>query len=154
MLPACELYTNKITLPSASLSASRLRDAPRVLCLFFSSLHSIPWRLYPFCRWWTFRLFPLCSSYEPRHYNHSCRCLLGQTCKRYICVCVCARLLQSCLTLCEPVNCSPLDSFVHGILQARILEWAAMPSSRGSPWPGDQTLDSCVSCIAGRFFTH
>ena len=150
MLPACELYTNKITPPSASLSASRLREAPRVLCLFFH--HCVVF--HEGCILWTFRLFPLCSSYEPSHYNHSCPCLLGQTCKRYIYVCVCAQLLQSCPTLCEPVNCSPLDSFVHGILQARILEWAAMPSSRGSPWPGAQTLDSCVSCIAGRFFTH
>ena len=41
-----------------------------------------------------------------------------------------------------------------GILQARILEWVAMPSSKGSSWPGDQTPVFCVFCIAGRFFTH
>ena len=46
---------------------------------------------------------------------------------------------QSCPTLCDPVNCSPPRSSVHGILQARILEWVAMPSSRGSSWPRDQT---------------
>ena len=40
--------------------------------------------------------------------------------------------LQSCLTLCDPVDCSPAGSSVHGILQARILEWVAMPLSRGS----------------------
>ena len=40
-----------------------------------------------------------------------------------------ARLLQSCLTLCDPMDCSPSGSSVHGILQARILEWVAMPSS-------------------------
>ena len=39
---------------------------------------------------------------------------------------------KSCLTLCDPKNCSPTGSSVHGILQARILEWVAMPSSRGS----------------------
>ena len=39
---------------------------------------------------------------------------------------------QSCLTFCSPMNCSPTDSSVHGILQARILEWVAMPFSRGS----------------------
>ena len=44
-------------------------------------------------------------------------------------------------------------SSVHGILQARILEWAAMPSSKVSSWPRDQTHFSCVSWIAGRFFT-
>ena len=45
------------------------------------------------------------------------------------------------------------DSFVHGILQARILEWVAMPSSRGSSLPRDQACISCVSRIAGGFFT-
>ena len=52
--------------------------------------------------------------------------------------------------LCDPMDCSLLGSSVCGILQARILEWVAMPSSRGSSWPRDQT---CVSCIAGGFFT-
>ena len=52
----------------------------------------------------------------------------------------------------QPMNCSPPDS-VHGILQARIPEWDVMPSSRGSSRPRDRTLISCVSCIAGAFFT-
>ena len=47
------------------------------------------------------------------------------------------------------MDCSPPDSSVCGILQARILEWVAISFSRGSPWPKDQTQ---VSCIAGRFF--
>ena len=42
---------------------------------------------------------------------------------------------------------SPPGSFVHGILQARMLDWVAMPSSRGSPQPRDQICFSCVSCI-------
>ena len=46
---------------------------------------------------------------------------------------------QSCLTLCDPMNYSPPGSSVHGILQARILEWVAMLSSRGSSQPRDQT---------------
>ena len=58
--------------------------------------------------------------------------------------------LQSWPTLCDPMDCSPPGSSVHGILQARILEWVAMPSSRGSSQSTDQTQ---VSCIAGRFFT-
>ena len=45
---------------------------------------------------------------------------------------VCAKLLQSCLTLCDPMDCGPPGSFVHGILQARILEWVAMPFFGGS----------------------
>ena len=44
-----------------------------------------------------------------------------------------------CLTLCDPMDCSPPASSVHGILQARILEWVAMPFSRGSSWPRDWT---------------
>ena len=42
---------------------------------------------------------------------------------------------QSCLTPCEPMDCSPPGSSVHGIFQARILEWVAIPFSRGSPYP-------------------
>ena len=42
---------------------------------------------------------------------------------------------QSCLTLCDPLDCSPPDSFVHGILQARILDWIAIPFSRASSQP-------------------
>ena len=66
--------------------------------------------------------------------------------------CVHAKSLQSCPTLCDPVACSPPGSSVHGILQARILEWVVMPSSRGSSWPRDGTRVSCSSCIAGGFF--
>ena len=47
--------------------------------------------------------------------------------------CVC-EVAQSCPTLCDPVDCSSPGSSVHGILQARILEWVAIPSSRGSSW--------------------
>ena len=57
---------------------------------------------------------------------------------------------QPCLTLCNPVDCSPPGSSVHRIFHARMLEWVAMPSSRGSSQPRDQTQ---VSHIAGRFFT-
>ena len=57
---------------------------------------------------------------------------------------------QSCLTLCNPTDCSPPGSSVHGILQASILEWPDIPFSRGSSQPRDWTL---VSYIAGRFFT-
>ena len=63
---------------------------------------------------------------------------------------VCALVAQLCPALCNLIDCSPPGSFVHGILQARILEWVASPFSRGSSQPGDQTW---VSCIAGRFFT-
>ena len=58
---------------------------------------------------------------------------------------------QSCLSLCDPMDCSPPGSSVHGTSQARILEWVAMPSSRESSQPRDWTQ---VSCIAGGFFYH
>ena len=51
---------------------------------------------------------------------------------------------QLCLTLCNPMDCSPSGSLVHGILQARILEWVAMPSSRGSSQPRHRTSVSCL----------
>ena len=57
---------------------------------------------------------------------------------------------QSCLTLCDPVGCSPPGSSAHGLLQARILEWVAVPSSRGSSQLRDR---SQVSHVAGRVFT-
>ena len=57
---------------------------------------------------------------------------------------------QSCPTLCDPTDCSPPGSSVRGILQARILEWVAMPSSRASFQPRNQTQ---VSHFAGGFFT-
>ena len=56
---------------------------------------------------------------------------------------------QSCATLCDPVDCSPSSSSIHGILQARILEWVAIPFSKGPSQPRDRTQ---VSRIAGRRF--
>ena len=74
-----------------------------------------------------------------------------QTCKTVnsFDMCLRAKLLQSCLTFCDPVNCSLPGSSVHGILQARLLEWVAVLSSWGSSRPRDRT---CISCIAGGFF--
>ena len=63
--------------------------------------------------------------------------------------CVSAQLLSR-FRLCDPMDCRPPGSSVHGILQARILELVAIPFSRGPSWPRDWNW---VSCIAGRFFT-
>ena len=65
-----------------------------------------------------------------------------------VCVCVCAMSLQLCLTLCDPIDCSLPGSSVHGIFWARILEWVAMPSSRGFCQPRDQT---CLSYLLHRW---
>jgi len=64
-------------------------------------------------------------------------------------LCVHAKLLQSRPTLCDSMDCGLPGPSVHGILQARILKWVAVPSSR----PRDRTRISCGSCIAGGFFT-
>ena len=60
-------------------------------------------------------------------------------------VCVSAKSLQSCLTLCYPMDYSPPGSSIHGILQARILEQVAIPSSRGFSQTRDQMHISDVS---------
>ena len=81
-----------------------------------------------------------------------------------VCVCVCACvhacvcahmcvLPQSCLTLCDPMDCSPPSSSVHGISQARTLERVDISFSRGSSWPRDWTWISCLSCI-GRWVLY
>ena len=65
-------------------------------------------------------------------------------------LCVCVLVTQSCLTVFNPIDYSAPGSSVHGILQARILEWVAIPFSRGSSWHRNWTQ---VSCIAGKFLT-
>ena len=62
---------------------------------------------------------------------------------------VCVSVAQSCLTLCKAMDYSLPDSSVHGISQARTLEWVAIPFSRGSSWPRNRAQ---ISCMAGRFF--
>ena len=63
-----------------------------------------------------------------------------------------SEVAQSCPTLCDPVDCSPPGSSVHGIPLARILELVAMPSSRGSSQPRNSNHVSCGCCTASRFF--
>ena len=63
---------------------------------------------------------------------------------------MCVSVPQSCLTLCNSMDCSPPASSVCGILQAGILEWVAISFSRWSSQPRDGTQ---LSCIVGRFFT-
>ena len=111
-------------------------------------VHAFCWRLQRkthFFAFWTFQ--------GPPAFHRSC-CLspssayfISHWC---VCVCVCARahsVAQSYLTLWHPVDCSPPGSTVHEISQARILEWVAIFSSRGSSRDG-----TCASCVAGRLF--
>ena len=69
---------------------------------------------------------------------------------KWIDMIVCMLVAQSCPTFCVPMDCSPPGSSVHGLLQARILEWVVIPFSTGSSQPRDQTW---VSRIASGFFT-
>ena len=64
-----------------------------------------------------------------------------------------AKPLQSCLTLYNPTDCNPPGSSVHGILQARIPEWVAKPSSTGSSWPRVQLSVSLAPALASGFFS-
>ena len=73
------------------------------------------------------------------HPNHSYPC--------------CCLATKSSTILCNPMDCSPPGSSLHGISQARILEWVAIPFSRVSSQPRDQTPISCISCLAGVFCT-
>ena len=82
-------------------------------------------------------------------FAHAHTCIYIHMCIN-ICACMCAKSLQSYLTLCDPEDWGPPGSSLHGFLQARILEWVATPVFRGSSLTRDQTQ---VSCIAGRFLT-
>ena len=61
---------------------------------------------------------------------------------------------SSGVRLCDPVHCDLPGSSVHGFLQARILEWVAVPTSRGSSWSKDQTQVSFVSCLGRQVLYH
>ena len=87
--------------------------------------------------WTVARQAPLSMGFSRQEYWSGCVCLVA----------------QSCLPLCDPMDCSLPGSSIHGILQARILEWVAMPSSRESSWPRDWTHVSYVSCI-GRWVLY
>ena len=69
----------------------------------------------------------------------------------HMCVCL---VTQLCPTVCNPLDYSPPGFSIHGIFQARILEWVATSFSRGSSQSEDRTCISCVSCFVGQYFTH
>ena len=90
---------------------------------------------------WTHHDHPKSTIYI-RIYSWCCTfCEFGQMCND---ICVCANSFQSCPALCDAMDCSLQGSSVYEILQLRILEWVAMPSSRGSSQPRDQTHVSYV----------
>ena len=93
--------------------------------------------------------FSLCSLFLLPHPQHLQPCPSKPqiwSCLTY--ACMCAKSLQSYPTLCDPMDCGPPGSSVHGDSPARLLEWVVMPSCRGSSPSRDQTQVSCASCIA------
>ena len=78
----------------------------------------------------------------------------GATCHMRLRVCMLWRFSHVRLFVTSWMVCSSLGSSVHGILQARILEWVAIPFSRGSSWSRDRTFVSHISQMAGGFFTN
>ena len=68
-------------------------------------------------------------------------------------MCVCVKLLHLCSTLCDPMDYSPPGSSIHGILQARILEWVAVPSPEHHPYPGIEPMSPVASGLQVNSFT-
>ena len=95
---------------------------------------------------------PVGSQHTPYKERIPPRLWLGRWCVWPL-QCTQAWLLLACQTLGDPTDCSPPGSSVHGILQARMPAWVAVPSSRGSSRPRDWTQVSHISCMAGGFFT-
>ena len=98
--------------------------------------------------------FKVSSIYESKCHRYTIECdlyvmhmFIMETCSFLICK---VKVAQSCPTLCDLMDCSSPGFSVNGLLQAKILEWVAIPFSRVSSQPRD---GNCVSCIAGRFFT-
>ena len=111
-----------------------LQFASKVLGILFLILKKLLWnsfKLHDIHHWLVSRV----------------RCLLNMLCKEAE-VEVHSQLLQSCLTLCDPIHCSPPVSPVCGIFPARILEWAAMPPPGDLPNRRQYSSHLCISCIA------
>ena len=137
---------NKVFKSSFRSTAKLRKKYKIVIYLLFPTQHN-----FPYCQHSTSKFcYTLAISYDPTlifiitlsSLNWGSLTVVSIVCM-YVCVCV--QPLQSCLTLCNAMSCSPPGSSAHGVLQARILEWIAMPSSRGSSQPRDRTHISYVS---------
>ena len=111
---------------------------------WWSGIHCSTWSRWAFSRWESLLLIFLFLFHEKLNIN------VFELCHYYTTIpCV-----DSCLhSVCDFLDCSPQGSFIHGIFQARILEWFAISSSGGSSRPRDWTSISCVSCI-GRWILY
>ena len=126
-----------------------------MLYLYLTQLHHLLWSWWITVMVWTFLRLVLCEMFilsrKTQAPGVSARqaSACPQSPRQWAGAAVCLAA-QWCPTLCDPMDCSPPGSSVHGILQARTLEWVTMPFSRGSSPPRDWTL---VSRTAGGFFT-
>ena len=77
-------------------------------------------------------------------YTNDCECVC-------VCVCVCVKSLQSCLPLCDPMDCNPPGSSIHGIVQARILEWVR--ACLQGIFTGIKSMPLVTLSLADKFFT-
>ena len=111
------------------------------------------WEWQSFSLWclrcWFHGCIPNVTTWQTMHL----RCMPFTRHRLYFSAAAAAQLLSR-VRLCDPVDCSPPGSSVHGILQARILEWVAISSSRGSSRPRDGTYVSCISCISRWILYH
>ena len=92
-----------------------------------------------FCFFWRTLIYRLKSVLKIWENNPCISLLLTFFFFFFFCCAVLCLVTQSCLTLCDPMESSPPDSYLHGILQARILEWVGMPFSRGSSQSGTES---------------
>ena len=121
-------------------------------CLLNHIRKFLTFKELPSKEWIAFPKFACTSSIKNQKAHPIETMLLPPTSHTY--ACVCAKSLQSCPTLCDTIDCSPPGSSVPGILQARILEWATIPFSRGSSRPRDGTHVSYVSYIDRKVLYH
>ena len=126
-----------------SLSPSLLPSwfSPKVIALFFHIYQSIK-----LIQRYTKKIS---SPQPPYSLSSKYPVLTGNCCYSSFCEIKWSEVTQSCPTLCDPMDCSLPGSSLHGILQARVLEWVDISFSRGSFRPRDWTW---VSCIPGRHF--
>ena len=103
--------------------------------------------LYSKAKIWPWKFWPWNTEWRGRTVRGSKRENISASGERI------SSVAQSCPTLCDPMDCSPPGSSLHGILQARILEWVAMRTSRDLPNPGIEPTSLMSPALTGGFFT-
>ena len=156
-LPVCRLPFNILTLQRKSFKFNKIQ----CICFFFFNFKVSHLRTLHLTQWFSTSnpLSPwgICNVWR-YFWSHIVRYLAKypivhrtSSYNKHLCVC---SVTQSCLSLCELMDCGPPASSTSGIFQARTLEWVAISCSRGSFRPRDRTRISCVSCIGRQILYH